>query len=110
MRTLLRAKIWCDARSTVMFLISPVGDSVNWTSASPFSMPWRCASRGKATSPITVWKLEQTTPAETGAGGAAGAGAAATTGGGAGAMTTGAGGGVGVVAVIVGAGGGAAIW
>jgi hypothetical protein len=103
MRTLLRAKIWCDARMTLMSLISPVGESVNWIRASPFSMP--CALRFARIGDVAHHRLEVRADdaGRDRAGGATGAGAAATTGGGAGAMTTGAGGGVGVVAVIVGA-------
>src|SRR5258706_5861277 len=74
---LLRAKIGCVARIVLMSLISPLAPSVNWMTASPFSMPWRIASFGNAASPITALKFEQTTAAEIGAGGAAGAGAAA---------------------------------
>src|SRR5438270_4684551 len=95
---LLRAKIGCEARIVLMSLTSPLAPRVNWITASPFSMPWRIASLGKAASPITEVKLEQTTAAETGAAGAgAGAGAA---GGATGVMLMTAGG-VGVDAVIV---------
>src|SRR5438105_9012495 len=102
---LLRAKIGCEARIALMSLTSPLALKVNWISASPFSSPWRTASFGNAASPITLAKFEQTTAADTGAGGAAGAGAGGAIG--VRLVTAGA---TGVVALIVGcAGGGIAI-
>src|ERR1700740_2017477 len=100
MRRLLRAKIGFDALTTWASLMAPLGATVNSISASPWSMPWRIASRGNATSPIPVLWLGHTTPADSGP--VCCTGAACT-----GAITVGAGGGVAVTAAItLGVGGG----
>ena len=66
MRMLLRAKIGCDERSALMSLTSPVGGQRELDQRLALLDALALRFARKATSPITVVKFEQTTPADTG--------------------------------------------